>query len=29
MITCKPDIKEVKREGSKDEYIIMGCDGIW
>ena len=28
MITCKPDIREVPRD-SKDEFIIMGCDGIW
>lgn len=28
MITCKPDIVEVKRE-SDDEFIIIGCDGIW
>lgn len=28
MITCKPDIKEVARS-SDDEFIIIGCDGIW
>jgi len=28
MITCKPDIKNVKRS-SEDEFIILGCDGIW
>lgn len=28
MITCKPDIKCVARS-SDDEFIIMGCDGIW
>jgi serine/threonine protein phosphatase PrpC len=28
MITCKPDIKKVERD-SKDEFIIVGCDGIW
>jgi serine/threonine protein phosphatase PrpC len=28
MITCKPDIKEVSRS-NEDEFIIIGCDGIW
>lgn len=28
MITCKPDIKTVERS-NKDEFIIIGCDGIW
>lgn len=28
MITCKPDIEVVDRDGS-DEFIIVGCDGIW
>jgi len=28
MITCQPDVKEVARDPS-DEFIIMGCDGIW
>jgi len=28
MITCKPDIREVKRD-SNDQFIIVGCDGIW
>ena len=28
MITCKPDIVEVPRQPN-DEFIIMGCDGIW
>jgi serine/threonine protein phosphatase PrpC len=28
MITCKPDIVEIKREPD-DEFIIVGCDGIW
>ena len=27
-ITCKPDIMEVGRQRD-DEFIIMGCDGIW
>jgi serine/threonine protein phosphatase PrpC len=29
MITAKPDIKEMDREIEKDEFIIIGCDGIW
>lgn len=29
MITCKPDVREFERETSKDEFIIVGCDGIW
>ena len=28
MITCKPDIK-VEAKSGEDEFIIMGCDGIW
>jgi len=28
MITCKPDIREVAKD-PKDEFIIVGCDGIW
>ena len=28
MITCKPDIKEIEKSPD-DEFIIMGCDGIW
>lgn len=28
MITCHPDVKKVPRHPS-DEFIIMGCDGIW
>ena len=28
MITCKPDIRVVPR-ANNDEFIIMGCDGIW
>ena len=28
MITCKPDIVEIGREGD-DQFIVMGCDGIW
>lgn len=28
MITCKPDIKVVERT-PQDEFIIVGCDGIW
>lgn len=29
MITCKPDIKEVERKKGEDEFILLGCDGIW
>lgn len=29
MITCKPDIKQFQRAGEKDEFIVIGCDGIW
>jgi serine/threonine protein phosphatase PrpC len=28
MITCKPDIREIKKDAS-DEFIVVGCDGIW
>lgn len=28
MITCKPDIREVEIT-ENDEFIILGCDGIW
>lgn len=28
MITCKPDIKRVQRSND-DQFIILGCDGIW
>lgn len=28
MITCKPDIKVFERH-LEDEFIIIGCDGIW
>jgi serine/threonine protein phosphatase PrpC len=28
MITCKPDVKVVERS-TQDEFIIVGCDGIW
>jgi serine/threonine protein phosphatase PrpC len=28
MITCKPDVKVVERN-TQDEFIIVGCDGIW
>lgn len=27
-IICKPDVSEINRN-SDDEFIIMGCDGIW
>jgi serine/threonine protein phosphatase PrpC len=29
MITAHPDIEEVARDTEKDEFIIIGCDGIW
>lgn len=29
MITANPDIREVERDLEKDEFIIIGCDGIW
>lgn len=29
MITANPDIKEVERDIGKDEFLIIGCDGIW
>ena len=28
LITCKPDITQVARSND-DEFIILGCDGIW
>ncbi len=28
MITCHPDVRKVERHPD-DEFIIMGCDGIW
>ena len=28
-ITAWPDVKEIDLELAKDEFIIMGCDGIW
>lgn len=28
MITCDPDVKQFDRS-KEDEFIIMGCDGIW
>merc|ERR1719491_671772 len=28
MITAEPDIAQIKLEGG-DEFIILGCDGIW
>jgi len=28
-VTCKPDIKELKRSANNDEFIIIACDGIW
>jgi serine/threonine protein phosphatase PrpC len=29
LITCKPDVNEIARQSGDDEFIIMGCDGIW
>ena len=29
MITAHPDIKQVDRDVDNDEFIIIGCDGIW
>jgi serine/threonine protein phosphatase PrpC len=28
MITCKPDVREFERKKG-DEFILLGCDGIW
>ena len=28
MITCHPDVRKVARQ-PEDEFILMGCDGIW
>lgn len=28
MITSKPDVKVIERH-TFDEFIILGCDGIW
>ena len=29
MITSNPDVKLVSRNKDKEEFIIIGCDGIW
>lgn len=29
LIICKPDVREIARDSKNDEFIIMGCDGIW
>lgn len=29
MVTCKPDVTQITRVAEEDEFIIMGCDGIW
>ena len=29
LITCKPDVTEISRTPGDDEFIIIGCDGIW
>lgn len=28
-ITADPDVKIVDIDWEKDDFIIMGCDGIW
>jgi len=29
MITSCPDVKKEPRNFKEDEFIIIGCDGIW
>ena len=29
MITCKPDIKQIEVDPENDQFIAIGCDGIW
>jgi len=29
MVICKPDIMERTFNKEKDNFIIMGCDGVW
>lgn len=29
LIICRPDVTEIPRQIGEDEFIIMGCDGIW
>ena len=29
LIICRPDITEIERSKEEDEFIILGCDGIW
>lgn len=29
LITCRPDVTEIPRQIGEDEFIIIGCDGIW
>jgi serine/threonine protein phosphatase PrpC len=29
LVICRPDITEVTRSPGEDEFIIMGCDGVW
>ncbi len=29
LIICKPDITETIRVPGSDEFVIIGCDGIW
>ena len=28
VLTCKPDIESFAKS-SRDEFILIGCDGIW
>ena len=28
-MTCKPDIREHKRNKKDDQFLIVACDGIW
>ena len=29
LVSPEPEIFEINRQGSKDEFIILACDGIW
>jgi serine/threonine protein phosphatase PrpC len=29
LITCRPEVTEIAREPAGDDFIILGCDGIW
>lgn len=28
LVICKPDVTVINRS-SQDDFIVMGCDGIW